>query len=385
MSRRRILWIGDACCQTGFARVTHSVVGRLVERNWDVSVLGINYRGDPHFYGYPIYPAGMTGDRLGINRLELLLKEIEPDVVLVNSDVWNVVKYLKELVDYPVIAYIPVDAPNIKPEYAINLNRVQVVTYTQFGLQEFVEAGFSGNIKVIPHGFAGANFKPIDKLTARKRVLPFPDTKLNEIFIVGNVNRNQPRKRLDLTMEYFAIWIRQHKIANAYLLLHCREKDIGWDIVQLAEYFGISDKVIVSQTNIDEELLCMVYNSLDIQVSTTLGEGWGLTHMEGIACGIPQLAPDWAGIGEWLKGSAYLVPVTSTCVSTGGINTVGGLVDKELFIEGLNLLYRNDMMRNKLSEASLRLSIDPKFDWECIVDSFESILTPVVEYQRMVA
>jgi len=44
---KKLLWIGDAACDSGFSNVTHSVLSFL-HNSWDVSVLGVNYRGDPH-------------------------------------------------------------------------------------------------------------------------------------------------------------------------------------------------------------------------------------------------------------------------------------------------------------------------------------------------
>ena len=56
----KILWYGDACSNTGFARVTHSVLDHLSKEH-EVVVLGINYTGDPHEYPYKIVGLyGMT-------------------------------------------------------------------------------------------------------------------------------------------------------------------------------------------------------------------------------------------------------------------------------------------------------------------------------------
>ena len=45
----KVLWLGDAGCHTGFARVTHAIGERLVrDFGHEVHVLAINYDGgDP--------------------------------------------------------------------------------------------------------------------------------------------------------------------------------------------------------------------------------------------------------------------------------------------------------------------------------------------------
>src|SRR4030095_6152956 len=80
--------------------------------------------------------------------------------------------------------------------------------------------------------------------------------------------------------------------------------------------------------------LPLIYSALDVQVTTTLGEGWGLTTMEGMACGTPQIVPDWAALGEWAT-PALKVPC-SLQLAHPGINTVGALPDKEAFMKALD-------------------------------------------------
>ena len=41
----KILWYGDACSNTGFARVTHSILEHLSEEH-EVVCFGINCQGD---------------------------------------------------------------------------------------------------------------------------------------------------------------------------------------------------------------------------------------------------------------------------------------------------------------------------------------------------
>ena len=52
----KVLWYGDACSNTGFGRVTTSVLEHL-QKEHEVEVIGINYNGDPHDLPYKIYPA----------------------------------------------------------------------------------------------------------------------------------------------------------------------------------------------------------------------------------------------------------------------------------------------------------------------------------------
>ena len=132
---RKLLWIGDADVATGFARCTHHVLDVLKE-TWDVHVLGLNYRGDPHSWPYPIYPCG---DLFGLGRVSELLGRIKPNLVVVQNDPWNIPEYLKQIQDIPVVATMPVDGKNCRGG---KLNGLALaVFWTQFGLNEARSGG----------------------------------------------------------------------------------------------------------------------------------------------------------------------------------------------------------------------------------------------------
>ncbi len=390
----KILWIGDAVVSTGFARVTHSVCGRLHELGWDVSVIGVNYDGDPHNYPYPIWPAAQREghDLFGVARFPEIAERVQPDVVVVLNDPWNVSLFLETEQPVPICAYMPVDAPNMAT--AAELNKLALaIFYTQFGQDEAHVGGYTGRSVVIPHGVDVDNYRPIDREFARERM--GLSNKLGaDAFIVGNVNRNQPRKRLDLSVMWFADWWKRAGQPNAYLYLHCATKDHGWDLMQLAKHQGIADasknvrRLIVTDLSMSaavgvaEESMPFVYNALDVQINTGLGEGWGLTAMEGMACGVPQILPDYAAFGEWARGAASLVPVTSYAVTPKHINTIGGIADRELFIDALDELFADKAQREYYARQGLALVREPQFRWRDIGEKFDAALRPIAEEKR---
>lgn len=278
---KRLLWVGDAACPTGFARVTHSVTERL-KAKWDVHILGLNYNGDPHDHqGIKIYPADRGGDFWGVQRIGNLIGYLNPDVVLILQDPWRVVPYFAGIpFSQPVCAYMPVDAEHMKPIIGRALHRLTTaIWYTEFGANEARLAGYRGPYEIIPHGVDPAFFCPMVKREAREK-LGLPAI-FNEAFIVGNVNSINPRKRMDLTIRYFATWIREYQPKNAILYLHCNIKDgRSYDLIDLKDYYGVGDRVIFPDFGdgiaLLESHMPYVYNSFDVQVSTTQGEGWGL-------------------------------------------------------------------------------------------------------------
>lgn len=377
----RLLWCSDAVIDSGFSRVAKNVLQHLAVKGWDVHVLGILYDGDPHDWGFPVYPAG---EDLGLSRLPSLAKKLRPDVVLVLHDPWVVERFV-DRVDAPMMAYVPVDAPNMRPQAAMALSRLaRTIFYTKFGLAEAVKAGFVGRGHVIPHGCDTTIYAPIDRDEARHR-LGWLDKLPSDTYIVGNANRNQPRKRLDLTISYFAHWVEQYRLPKSVrLYLHCAPFDVGWNIVQLADYFGVRDRLIVAtdlhpMRGVPEEVLRLVYGAMDVQVSTTLGEGWGLTVAESMAVGRPQIVPEWAALAEWPSGAVRYVPVTSIAVTPQAINTIGGVADQEEFVRALHELYEAPDLRKKLGACGHELVNAPAYRWENVAEQFHEVLMEVAE------
>lgn len=273
----KLLWVGDLACHTGFGVVSENVLTNL-QKSWDVCGLGVNYMGDPHNLPFPIYPASLGGDVYGINRLESLLVNIKPDVVCILNDPWIVKEYLptikKVQEQYPLkaVAYIPIDSPNVRKDFAEPLNKLDlVIGYNNFGVSEMKKAGLNVNTKIIPHGVDTKSFFPLGISKARA-LAKIPE----DWYIVGCVARNQERKRLDLMIQYFAEWSKD-KPNNVRFYYHGALKDLGWDIVQLCNYLGMEDRLVITAPNLSpaqgvtKETLNIIYNCFNVHALTTKG------------------------------------------------------------------------------------------------------------------
>ncbi len=388
----RLLWIGDAVAHTGFSVVTHGVLDNLYKK-YDVHVLGINYFGDPHKFNYKIYPAPAGGDLFGINRVKPLMSSIKPHIICMINDPWAVKEYLSEM-EGPVgrlpdgteifphkVAYMPIDALNIKKDFIQSLAPLNsTIFYTEFGKQQAQLAGLQNEgVHVIPHGIDVSEFMPMTVAKARAQLNELP----NDLFIVGCINRNQPRKRLDLAIQYFAEFAKD-KPDNVKFYYHGALQDSGWDLLQLADYYGIGDRMIITSPHmttsqgVPRDKLKYIYGSFDVQISTTLGEGWGLTQMEGMACRVPQIVPRWSALAEWADGGVEYVECTETAAGTGGLNTIGGIADRAQFVKALNKMYYDDQYRKSIADAGYALVSQPKFTWSSVAKQFDKVFTDIM-------
>lgn len=372
--KKRLLWISDAVCISGFSRVAHALFPQLVEAGYDLTIIALNYFGEPHNFPYTIYPASVQGEDLSGNlRAKYLVyqahKEDRPyDLIIKLDDPWNVKGLILSLdklkskysVTAPtILPWATVDGENVNGDDLNYFPRVLVTS--SFGSEELKKRGMWGRYSVVPFGVDTSIFHPIDKVEARSLVssqeIP------SDAFIVGVVSTNQLRKRLDLVLQYFSEWINQYQVSNAYLYL-CLGPDhnSGFDINSLKDYYGLKNRIIWNPHLLSDQALALVYNSLDVYLSLSQGEGFGLPTLEAMACGVSCIVSDWAAYSSWVPESvAYKIPCTSTAVNSP-VNTqsyiVGGVADQAETIGALQKLYLYPELRAKMGQAGVEFARD---------------------------
>lgn len=380
----KLLWISDAVVETGFARVTHNVLGWLGSR-WDRVVLGVNAKGDPHSYPYRIYPAMVGGDMWGFGRFAEIIKLEKPDVIVIQSDAW-IVKGFLEIAETmpdcpPVCAFMPVDAAGVKRATAKALGQLAFAAfYTEWAVEQARSCGFEGNAFAVGLGVRREIYKPMPQAEARVKLkgLDIPEG----AFLVTNVNRNQPRKRQDLTIKYFAEWVKRG--GDGYLYLHALRQDIGWDLQEIADYYGISDRFFMPDADTYADLMPeagmpAIYSAADVNVSTCMGEGFGLPHLESMACGVPQIIPDFAALGEWPRGAVVNVPVEHGAANFGyQAFGIGATPKMEPFIEALDQMARDPEYRAEMGRKALERASEPQFQWAEIAKRFDIEMSGVL-------
>ncbi len=390
-----LLWIGDAVCASGFERGTRYMCQGL-SQVFDIRILGLCYLGDPllgktaeDYAGMQVFPAWPGGDVYGVKRTKEMVELHKPAVVVIQNDPWNFQTYIDEVrkvdKDVPIIGIVAVDGKNCRGAALNDLSLA--IFWTAFGEEQARLGGYTGQSAVIPLGVDLDTYKPSTRLQARRtlqfdRVLADRDLEPWSAFLVGVVGRNQPRKRLDLTIEYFSEWLyggmpveqrtpANRKINDAALWLHVSPTgEQAFDLEQLAAYYGIVDRVLIPDvpawSGMSEKNLATVYATFDVGFSTTQGEGFGLPCFEMMACGRTSIVPDWAAFGDLLQGACLLVPVTSHASTINTINVVGGIADKAATVSRLQWLYNDRGYRDELEEKCLALVAQPRYRWENI-------------------
>lgn len=392
--RTRILVVGDAAVPTGFARVIEGIFRPLCDK-YEIHHLGTNYQGDPHDYPWKVYRAPSGGDMWGANRIVSLVEHLRPDLIFILNDIWILCQYLAALATLkghpPVIAYCPIDGGPIEIEAVAPLSRVaRFVAYTTFGKTQ-IEAAVAAQrkidpefkfaeVEIIPHGVDTDMFhrlgEPVAaRREARQRILPHL-TNPDEHFLVLNANRNQPRKRIDITLRAFALFAAD-KPATVQLYLHMGSEDMGWNVLQLARRYGIQGRVVMSSLNphlptVPSEQMNLIYNACEVGVNTSAAEGWGLVSFEHAAAGAAQIVPRHSACAELWEGSAVLVEPVMDLVFEKTLTT-GWLVTPEGVAAALDELYQNPQTLELMSAKGHALAHRPEYRWEAIAGRWDQL------------
>jgi glycosyltransferase involved in cell wall biosynthesis len=340
MKRLKILCLFDYAATTGFATISKNIVPRIKEYfgagNIVLDICAINYFGDLYkeddyttvfsaLKSAPINKVpGMKDDfgRYGFLSVLSMSNDsnekdgaapsqmgydgvfIIQDPGIINSLVRNMevqqrLNKENNRKQFKSIVYFPIDheiGSAAMIEHMLFFD--EIVTYNEFCRKQVLKLrpNWFGKLKVIPHGMNLDHFYPVDQERRQAFRQEYFKENANK-FIVLNVNRNQSRKDIPCTIFAFKEYRKQNK--DAFLYLHMNPKDpLGWDLRAIMGQAGLVEGrdfmfPPAAKENHDTsiETLNLIYNSSDVFVTTTLGEGWGLTVTEAMACKLPVICP----------------------------------------------------------------------------------------------
>ena len=216
---------------------------------------------------------------------------------------------------------------------------------------------FKGKVVWIPPGVdikryePGKSFKPHD-------FYPFsPSSKI--VLFVGRITKGDRHKGVDYLIKAFPQVL--NKVKDAYLVVAGRG-DLVPEYKGLCHSLGIVNNTIFTGF-VDEDRLIELYQSSDVTVlpSITIAEGFGMSLIEGSACGKPVIA---SAIG----GMKYLVQ-----------DGIDGLIvppkDENALAKAIISILSNEKMAEDMGVAGRQKA--EQYDWEIIVDKTEAVFKEV--------
>lgn len=396
----KILIIGDGGVPTGFARVIRSIFEPLKD-DFELHQLATRYDGRPHDYPWKLYRADAGKSVYGYDQILPLIEEIQPNIVFLLYDIPYQISYLKELrkarPQPKVVMYSPVESGPIAPEMTRELGGVsRYVLYTDYGRREIAasvdtvrqnETDFDfPTLEVIPHGVDTDRFYPLSDDDAARRIEARRAMRLDaaehrDAFIVLNANRNMPRKRIDLTIQGFAVFAKD-KPANVKLYLHMATQDTGWNVIALARRHSIYDRLIMTRADnvapdFSDQQLNLLYNACDVGITTTTGEGWGMVAFEHAATRAAQIVPRHTSLADLWEGAAQFVDPVMKLTWPGNL-TDGHIVSPQGVAAALQRLYEDRTYRDALAQAAYQNATRTEFKWSSAVAQWKKLFEETI-------
>jgi glycosyltransferase involved in cell wall biosynthesis len=342
----------------GYSKVIHNIIKELSTLQW----ISVTHFGTQKIASGDIgraYPSNVKvidgtsmekNKQLGFAFSELpgVINTEKPDIVFIYNDISIICSYIEEIRKvcqnrfFKIWAYLDITYKS-PPQQMIDIIKSDVeriFCFTKSWKDELKNHGITRPVDVMNHGFDSKMVRQIPKELARQSLgLP------KDVILFTSMNKNIPRKRLDILIMAFVKLIVKFPTKPLFMLIVADSGTRGG--FSLFEIFareiklaggsieGLGNRLLITSkdTCYKDEDITILYNCGDVGVSCAEGEGFGLCSFEQMALGIPQIVPDINGYSEYCnEDNSIMIKPTVRYYVPQAYNTVTGeayVVDPE--------------------------------------------------------
>lgn len=389
---------------TGFGRAAREILGRLYQTgDYEIYSLGINDHGDTSTFEAPgithFALPDMQRDPYGIHRFPELVQKVQPDVIFTLNDIFVLdgherantkgwfAKIQREVFPYtPWVFYFPVDSRPWNRDWAsLAYSADKTIVYSKYAIEVLKEIVPEKDPVLIPHGVDLKNFSIIDNET-RNKVREQMGAK-EDTFLVGFINRNQPRKNPAATVEIFKMANDGYRKCNecqniriledpkceycgsdndnavvydaplehnGKLYMHCHMMDpMGVNLFKVGVDNNIGDSIIYRPAHniafgVPQDEFNALLNAIDVNLMPTMAEGFGLSLIETMQAGTISIATRSTAVTELLEdGRGYLITPKCHYIFDDAAHTRKHIIDTEKAVLALKDLYEDWKLRKE--------------------------------------
>jgi len=356
MRKKRILFCSEATfLNTGYATYTREILNYLHSTGkYELAELAsYGEQDDPQAANIPwkyfgVAPhknaskqekekyASIPTNQFGEYRFEEVCLEFKPDIVCDIRDFW-MLDFAERSPFRPFFKWCIMPTVDARPQarqwIATYQSADACLTYSDWAGEVLTQQS-GGKINYLGSSPPSAHpaYRPLENIAELRQSFGIdPNVK-----IIGTVMRNQRRKLYPDLFHAFRLLLDKVQNKNEYFLYcHTSYPDLGWDIPELLQQYGLSSHVlftyICAQTQkpfvslfkgalaqspytgqfgammsnvkhgLDYEDLCKIINLFDLYVQYANCEGFGLPQVEAAACGIPVMGTDYSAMESVLR------------------------------------------------------------------------------------
>ena len=331
-----LLIVSDAITgPTGLGRITRELAIRIHERIPQVQVGTCGPGGSySRKFGFPNYPASISNWTLP--ELPGIWNDFADGQSGILFFIWNH-SWLSWVADPKSLpdgdlktfilsgpirrwGYFPIDSEG--PNGLIGEDQIRIIssfdrvaTYTDWA-KDVIDRTSNYyrrpvRVDVLFHGTDGLVFYPQGRNQAREEflrvVVGHEGRVANDVLLLGCNQTNTPRKDWGLVFETCQELLRRG--FNVGLWAHTDALMKQWNLTELANMFGMRDRVIFTTNHLSDEAVALGYAACDVVLCPGSGEGWGLSGSEALACGRAAIHGNYAGQVQYMPKDFLVDPV----------------------------------------------------------------------------
>lgn len=316
----RISWYSNAChIPSGYGQQSAQVVHRMAAAGHEVA-LTANHGAQVLMncaHGHPIFPEGLM--RYSIDAAPENMKgwaDGKPDAFgVVLFDLWPLVG-VDAFKDLNLACWTPIDHQPAPPMVLKFLQdgRHHAIAMSQFGEQELLDAGYPrAEVSYIPHAIDRSVFKDTGK--EAREAMGIPADAFLVVTNAANRGRIPVRKAFGEMADAMSRFMADRK--DVYWMLHTEPNghSEGVNIPRLVAHLGIDPQRVRYphpvhwRNGIPDTAIAAMYSAGDVQLLTSMGEGFGIPAVEGMSAGLPCILSDFSAQAELVGVHSHKVPV----------------------------------------------------------------------------
>lgn len=282
-------------------------------------------------------------------------------------------QFLEGSTAFPVYFWYQASRPAAPPD----LQPAVVVPLTPMTAMHLQTAGCSKIGPIIPHGVDIDVFRPAEERgcnggslhrSAAGDTSPHRDAPRGPTLLT--LGANSHRKRFDRLIEAFSLVIAELPDARLLIKTDFAKKPGGFDLVRLAERFGVKERVSIIDNELSDTELARLYASADMYVHTAEWEGFCIPVIEAMACGLPVVTHPVQGPGEIVPYPDLLVPGSRT-VKDGDVELL--MADPGAFAKAIIRIAKDPLTARRASSEGRAAAVG-RFDIRLVVEKWLKLL-----------
>ncbi len=379
----KLIFLGDRMWgHSAYGKVINNLATRLKENHTIAHLpMSLAFRsGEFNMKGVLLLGAGNSpfGEDVIVNHYHTF----KADMVITVKEPWVFSTIQNEAINFVPMAII--DHSPVSPVITSRLTTAfKVIAISRFGQRELKQKDIDSTY--IPHGVPPV-YRPLDK---REECIKIFHGNPDE-FRVGVVAMNRSRKMLGRMVRGFKLFVEQNPDVKTHMMLWSdltptrrteEAPDIqDWGIHLIPEIMELELSHVIHWP--DPKLIrrgipewagedyvagwdmVKLYNSFDVLLHCTGGEGAGLPFTEAQACGVPVIGTNYAGgpehIGAGLTVDADDYIIMNTPGTRYALPNIDGIA------KALTKMYNTD--REKLKRRAVKFA--SRFAWDTVVERY---------------